>query len=87
MVNLSVGDVEGGYSLHVQLLCMLGSCLLSIIGAIEVFAAHTAFGARHVTPNDEVRAACQQSMHDDASDKHFDIHTSNAAWWMALNHH
>lgn len=59
MAHLGVGDVEGGYGLHVQLLCMLGSCLLSIIGAIEVLATHTALGARHVTPNDEVRAACQ----------------------------
>ena len=63
MTNLSVRDVEGGYSLHVQLLCMLCSCILSIIGSIEVLATHAALGARHVTPNDEVRAACQHHNH------------------------
>ena len=63
VADLSVGDVEGGDSLHVQLLCMLCGCLLCIIGSIEVLACHTALGARHVTPDDEVCATCQKQHH------------------------
>lgn len=58
--NLSVGDVKGWNSLHVQLLSMLCRCLLCIIGSIEVLACHAALGARHVTPDDEVRATCHK---------------------------
>lgn len=57
--HLSVGDVERGHRLHVQLLSMLGCRLLGVICPIEVFPGHTALRPRHVTPNDEVCAACK----------------------------
>ena len=57
--DLSICDVEGGHRLHVDLGGMLGGMLLGIIGAIEVLASDGALAASHVTPNDEVRAACK----------------------------
>lgn len=57
---LCVCDVQGWHSLHVQLFSVLLCSFLGIVCAVEVFSSHTALGASHVSPNDEVCTPCSR---------------------------
>ncbi len=56
--RLGIGDVERRHRLHAQLSRMRLGSVLRLVRPVEVLARDAALAARHVAPDDEVRAPC-----------------------------
>mmetsp|Transcript_37207 Transcript_37207/g.51638 ORF Transcript_37207/g.51638 Transcript_37207/m.51638 type:complete len:266 (+) Transcript_37207:435-1232(+) len=56
-ILFSINHIQRWNCLHAKLRSMQLREILGIVCTIEVFSGNAAFGARHVTPDDEVRAS------------------------------